>query len=127
MRSAYVISRPVDNSYLVRDRDRQLLKDVLKGVAAVAALGGCLLLYTWIHIETVFTGYSITELEKELHSLREEERRLRLEATYVAHPRRVRDRAEEHLGLAPADLGQILFYEQLVAGPAVKPTPGAAP
>lgn len=121
MPSAYAITRQVDNSYLVRDRDRRLLRDVLRGVSAVVTLGGCLLFYTWIHMETVFTGYSITKLEKELHSLREEERRLRLEATYVAHPRRVRDRAEARLGLAPADLEQVLFYERLVDAPGAAP------
>ena len=114
MRSPYTIHRRVENTYLVRERDRRLIRELLGVVVLVVVLGGGLLAYTWVHIEILETGYRIDGFEKELHELREEERRRRLEASYLAHPQRVDDRARLELGMRPPTLQQTLFYEELV-------------
>ena len=114
MRSPYSIHRPVENTYLVRERDRRLIGELLGVVAIVLVLGGGLLAYTWVHIEILDTGYRIDSYEKELHALREEERRRRLEASYLAHPELIDARARADLGLRPPTLEQTVFYEELV-------------
>lgn len=113
MPSPYAVRRPVENTYLVRQRDRRRLGELLTVFAAVVMLGGGLLAYTWMHIELLRTGYRIDNLEKELHQLVEQERRLRLEAAYQAHPARIERRAREELGMARPTLDQTLFYEEL--------------
>lgn len=114
MRNPYTIHRQIENTYLVRERDRRLARELLAVVAVVLLLGGGLLAYTWVHIEILDTGYRIDHCEKELHRLREEERRRRLEASYLAHPERIDQRARLDLGMRQPTLEQTLFYEELV-------------
>lgn len=113
MRNPYTIHRQVENTYLVRERDRRLIRELLVVVALVLVLGGGLLTYTWVHIEIVETGYRINGFEQQLHQLREEERRRRLEASYLAQPQRLDQRARRELGMRPPTLEQTVFYEEL--------------
>ncbi len=114
MRSPYTIHRSVENTYLVRERDRRLLRELLGVVAIVLVLGCGLLAYTWVHIEILDTGYRINSYEKQLHSLLEEERRRRLEASYLSHPERIHKRAQLELDMQRPTLDQTLFYEEVV-------------
>ena len=93
MRNAYAFTRPVANSYLVRERDRRLLRELALVLLVVLCLGGGLLAYTGIHLEVTRTGYRIDRLERELEERTREERRLRLEAAYLASPTQVEKRA----------------------------------
>ena len=113
MRSPYAVPRPVENAYLVRERDRRLIRELLGVVALVLVLGGGLLAYTWVHVEILRTGYRINRHETELHQLLEEERRRSLEASYLAHPQRIDDRARRDLGMRDPTMDQTLFYEEL--------------
>lgn len=110
----YAIRRPVANTYLVRQRDRRLMRDLLAVLLAVALVGTALLAYTWVHIEILRAGYRTTELEHQLDSLREEERRLRLHASELRHPARIEERARHELGMAEPAIEQTLFYRELV-------------
>ena len=113
MTSPYAIHRTVDNAYLVRERDRRLLRELLGVVIVVLVLGGGLLAYTWVHIEILRTGYRNDGHQKELHELRQEKRRKVLEASYLTHPDRIEKRAEKDLGMRAPTLDQTLFYEEL--------------
>lgn len=116
MRSPYAVRRTVENEYLVRERDRRLARELLGVAVTVLLLGAGLLAYTWIHIETTHVGYAVDRLEKSLHELRQEERRLRLEATYRARPASLEERAARELDMRPPKLEQTVFYEELVSG-----------
>jgi len=48
--SAYAFRRPVANTYLVRERDRRLRRELFAVVGVVLSLGGGLLGYTWMHL-----------------------------------------------------------------------------
>ena len=113
MRSPYAIHRPVENTYLVRERDKRLLRELLSVVGVVLALGAGLLAYTWVHIEILDTGYRIDAHEKRLHELLQEERRLRLEASYLAQPGQIEERARQDLGMRQPVIEQTLFYQEL--------------
>ncbi|MEM1205342.1 MAG: hypothetical protein AAGN66_19085 [Acidobacteriota bacterium] len=113
MRSPYAVRRPVENVYLVRERDRRLVRELLIVAATVLLLGGGLLTYTWIHIEITNIGYRVNRLEKELHGLQQAERRLGLEVTRLSHPGLVGERAAESLDMRPPTIEQTLFYEDL--------------
>ena len=63
----------------------------------VLSLGGALLAYTAIHLEVTRTGYKIDALEKDLAESLRKERRLRLEAAYLANPTRIERRAATEL------------------------------
>jgi cell division protein FtsL len=113
LRSAYAFTRPVVNTYLVRERDRRRVRELALVLLVVVCLGGGLLAYTWIHLEVTRTGYRIDHLERELTDLTRQERQLRLEAAYLASPSRVEQRAVEELGMQAPALEQVVFWEEL--------------
>jgi hypothetical protein len=115
--SPYAVHRRVENTYLVRERDRRLLRELTGVLAAVLVLGGGLFAYTWVHIEILRTGYRVDEMEKRLHKLLEVERQWRLEAAYLAHPERLAERAGQKLGMVEPTLEQTLFFEEVVKTP----------
>ncbi|HSF38484.1 MAG TPA: cell division protein FtsL [Thermoanaerobaculia bacterium] len=113
MRNAYAFTRPVVNTYLVRERDRRRFRELALVLLVVVSLGGGLLAYTWIHLEVVRTGYRIDSLESELTKLTREERQLQLEATYLASPPQIERRAVKELGMQPPALEQVIFWEEV--------------
>jgi hypothetical protein len=113
VRNAYAFTRPVANSYLVRERDRRRLRELVMVLVVVICLGGGLLAYTWIHLEVTRTGYRIDKLERELADRTREERQLRLDAAYLASPAQIERRAVRELGLRPPALEQVVFWEEL--------------
>ena len=114
MSRAYASRRPVENAVLVRERDRQLARELIGLLVAVVLLGGGLLAYTWVHVEMLRAGYRIDDLERRLHRLLEEERRWRLGLAERVHPSVVEERAVRELGMRPPTLEETLYYEELV-------------
>lgn len=108
--SPYVVRRPVGNEYLVRERDRRRVRDLLRVLLLVAPLGLALLAYTWVHLERLDTAFRVRGLERELHGLERQKRQLRLEAAYLSSPRRVERWAEKELDLAPPRPDQLVFW-----------------
>ncbi|HKH45048.1 MAG TPA: cell division protein FtsL [Thermoanaerobaculia bacterium] len=113
MRSAYAFRRPVVNTYLVRERDRRRQRELALVLLVVLCLGGGLLAYTWIHLEVRRTGYEIDTLEKRLGELTQKERQLRLEASYLAGPSQIEQRALHELGMQQPALEQVVFWEEI--------------
>lgn len=113
MRIRYGVHQPVANSYLVRERDRRRLRELAMVVLALLPLAAAVLAYTWMHVEVLRIGYRIGETERRLHRLQQDERHLRLEASYLARPERIEARAREELGMVPPNLDQMLFVEEL--------------
>lgn len=114
MRSPYAIRRPVENAYLVRERDRKLARELFGVAATVLLLGLGLMAYTWIHLEITAVGYRADELEQTLHTLVQQERRLQLEAARLSHPHVIESRASGELGMQPPDLQQTVFMSELM-------------
>lgn len=113
MTSTYAFRRPVRNTYLVRERDRRLARELALVMLVVVLLGGGLLAYTWIHLEALRTGYRIDGLERQLRELSQVERQLQLEASYLASPQRIEERAVRELGMQQPALEQVVFWEEM--------------
>jgi cell division protein FtsL len=113
LRNAYAFTRPVANAYLVRERDRRRVRELAMVLLVVLCLGGALLDYTAIHLELTRTGYHIDALEKELAAATRKERRLRLEAAYLANPTRIEQRAAGELHMQSPAMEQVIFWEEL--------------
>ena len=111
MRNAYVVRRPIVNAYLVRERDRSRFRELLVVALLVLPLAIGLFADIWIHLEVIRTGYRLDELERTLGDLEQQERRLRLEASYLASPQRVEVRATEEFGMAEPRVEQLVFVE----------------
>lgn len=111
MRGEYAIRRPVVNAYLVRERDRKRLRELLLVALLVLPLGLGLLADIWIHMRVIESSYRLSQLEYTLRELERKERRLRLEASYLASPQRVEALAVDQLGMVEPAPEQLLFVE----------------
>lgn len=115
MKSSYAVHRPVDNEYLVRERDRRRLKDLGLVLLVLAPVALSLSAFTWIHLQVLDAGYAIEALEGRLHELDRRESRLRLEAAYLASPGLIEERATEELSMRPPEIDQLVFLDQKLA------------
>jgi cell division protein FtsL len=109
LKTPYVLPRPPRNRSLVRERDRQRLRELLRLGIAILVVGVTLLAYTWLHMELLGSGYRIEGLEQRLHELRRRERHLRLEEAHLASPERVETWATSEAGMRPPELTQMVF------------------
>jgi hypothetical protein len=108
LKTPYALPRPPRNRFLVRERDRRRVRELLRLGLAILLVGIALLGYTWLHLGLLGSGYRIEGLEQRLHELRRRERHLRLEEAHLASPERVEAWAGK-AGLQPPRLAQIVF------------------
>jgi cell division protein FtsL len=109
LKTPYVLPRPPRNRFLVRERDRRRLRELLRLGIAILLVGVTLLGYTWLHLELLGCGYRIEGLEQRRHELERRERHLRLEEAHLASPARVETWAVEQAGMRPPELAQLVF------------------
>jgi cell division protein FtsL len=108
---SYTVHRPVANEYLVRERDRRRLRELVHVVLVLAPVALALTAFTWTHLQVLDAGYRIAELEGHRHELDRRESRLRLEAAYLASPSLIERRARAELGMRPPALDQLVFFD----------------
>ncbi len=114
MKSPYVVRRTVENSYLVRQRDRRRRRELVRLAAAVVLLGGGLLSYTAIQVGILSAGYRVDELARELHQLQQEERYKGLAISRLTAPERLEERVRQDLGMEYPTIGQTVFAETVL-------------
>jgi cell division protein FtsL len=112
LKTPYTVARPPRNRYLVRERDRRRLRELVRLGLAILVVGLTLIGYTWVHMELLGSGYRIEGLEQRLHELRRRERHLRLEEAHLASPERVERWATAELGMRPPELAQLTFVSE---------------
>ncbi len=112
MRGSYVTTRPVTNTYLVRERDRRRIRELLVVLALALPPAVGVMANIWIHGELVRTGYQITDQEQNLAELQRRQRQLELELSRESAPARVEARARE-LGMIEPDLEHVRAIEDL--------------
>jgi cell division protein FtsB len=113
MRLQYAVRRPVVNEYLVRERDRRRVRDLLRVVVWVLPVAAALLTYISVHLTVLDRAYQIRVLEQRIKDLTRTERQLRLEAAYLGSPPLIEERAREELGMATPRPDQVLFPGEL--------------
>ncbi len=121
---AYAVRRPVENVYLVRERDRKRTREM--AALALAAVPPMLVLLAaiWANLETVRLGYQLAKVAHQKESLLERNRHLRMERAQATALSRVDALARTKLGLVPPAPWQILRIEEGASGrPAAAPAP----
>ncbi len=113
MRGTYAASRPVLNSYLVRQRDRKRRRELALLLLATLPVALGLLGYVWLNLELLDIGYEIHRLDRALEAEEHLHRKLLMEAAYLESPQRIEARASEELGMVPASLEQLIFLEEV--------------
>ena len=110
MRTSYVVRRPVDNRYLVRERDRRRLRELGWVLLAAVPVALVLIGYVWVNLELLRSGYRIHDLEGRLQSERRALSLLELEEAYLTSAARLAAHGTE-LGLAPSDPRQLIHVD----------------
>lgn len=111
MRGEYVVKPRVDNSYLVRKRDRRRRRELAAVFLALVPVAGGMLGYVWLNLRLVHIGYEVDRLERALKTEERRERELWVEAAYLSGPERIRIEAARQLGMVEADLDRMVFVE----------------
>ena len=110
MRTSYVVRQPVDNSYLVRERDRRRIRELGWVLLTAVPVALVLIGYVWVNLELLRCGYRIHSLEGRLQEQQRALSILELEEAYLTSAARLTERGAA-LGLAPPDAGRLLYAE----------------
>ena len=62
----YTQKKPIDNTHIVRERDRQRIRELLAVLSLGIPIGLFLLLFTWQNLEVIRLGREATRLQKTL-------------------------------------------------------------
>ena len=112
MRGEYVAKRQVDNSYLVRQRDRRRRRELAAVFLALVPVASGMLGYVWLNLRLVHIGYDVDRLERTLKLEERRERELWVEAAYLSSPERIHTEAAQQLGMVEANLDRMVFVEE---------------
>lgn len=118
---AYAVRRPVENVYLVRERDRRRSRELFALV--LAAVPPVLVLFAaiWANVKTVELGYQLATLAKRRDALIETKRKLEMDRAQAAALSRVEDVSRRTLGLVPPTLDQVVLVKDAALSPAPPP------
>jgi cell division protein FtsL len=128
---AYAVRRPVENVYLVRERDRVRTREF--AALALAAVPPMLVLLAaiWANLETVRLGYQLATVGRQREALSERNRQLRMDRAQATALSRVDEIARRTLGLVPPAPEQVLLIQDGAPGakgvfaPPRRPAPSA--
>lgn len=118
---AYAVRRPVENVYLVRERDRHRSRELFG--FALAAVPPVIVLFVaiWANVKTVELGYRIATVAKNRDTLLEKKRKLEMDRAQAAALSRVEDVSRRTLGLVPPTLDQVVLVKDAALAPAPPP------
>jgi|GEM_PF-369843 len=127
MPSSYAYHREVDNTYLVRDRDRQRRRDLLRVVLWVLPMAAAVLGYIWLQVRVLDSAYEIGRLEQELTAAGRQHDRLSLEVARRTGLPLVESRARAELGMTSPRADATIFWPELTSAPPSAPLSRPAP
>jgi cell division protein FtsB len=122
--SSYAYHREVENSWLVRERDRRRRREHLRVLLAALPVAAALVGYTWLHVQVLDTAYEIGQLESELRGLERQRAELALETAQHSSLPEIERRARDELGMVEPRAERTLFWPLSAAAP---PAPVASP
>jgi cell division protein FtsL len=124
---AYAVRRPVENVYLVRERDRKRTREL--AALALAAVPPLLVLLAaiWANLETVRLGYQLATVGRQREALLERNRQLRMDRAQATSLSRVDEIARRALGLVSPAPEQILLIQDSALGAPVVLAPPRRP
>lgn len=103
-------AKAIDNSRLVKVEDPRRNREMKQFGTALALLFLLVFTYAWQHFKAIEYGYQIESAKRELASLTEMNRALRLEDASLRDPERI-DLLARRMGLVPPEPGQVIRME----------------
>ena len=106
----YTQKKPIDNTHVVRERDRQRNRELFAVLSLGVPIGLFLLLFTWQNLEVIRLGREATRLQNELKSVEAEHKALQAELDRLTSFDTVEKKAAA-LGFAPTEANAIVVVE----------------
>jgi hypothetical protein len=106
----YTQKKPIDNTHIVREKDRQRNRELLAVLFLGVPIGLFLLLFTWQNLEVIRLGREATRLQKQLKDTEAVHKQLESERDRLTSFETVEKKAGE-LGFKPADPKTIVMVE----------------
>lgn len=107
-------SKAIDNSRLIKVEDPQRGREMKHFGIALGCLFLLVFTYAWQHFKAIEYGYQIESAKRELTSLTEMNRALRLEDASLRDPERI-DVLARRMGLVPPAPGQVIRMDGTTA------------
>jgi len=107
----YTQKKPIENTHIVRERDRQRFRELLAVLSLGIPIGLFLLLFTWQNLEVIRLGREATRLQKSLKDIEAEHKTLQLELDKMTSFETVETKAKT-LGFEAADPKAIVIVEK---------------
>lgn len=126
----YTVRRPVENSFLVRERDRRRSRELLAFLLAIIPPVAVLFFGVRANVQAIELGYRIGRLEKQRDRLLEKRQRLLIEKAQASSLARIEPIARGPLGLVPPRPDQVVLVKDAASpvparllAPATGPVP----
>ena len=121
----YTQKKAIDNTHVVRERDRQRNRELTAVLFLGAPIGLFLLLFTWQNLEVIRLGREATRLQKDRKSIESEHKALQAELDRLTSFDAVEQKAST-LGFAATDSKAIVIVQSTEGRgqSAAAPSPG---
>jgi uncharacterized membrane protein len=119
----YAQKKSIDNTHIVRERDRQRHRELLAVLFLGLPIGIFLLLFTWQNLEVIRLGHEATRLQKQAKDLEAGNKSLQLQLDRMTGFDSVEQQAAQ-LGFTPADPNAIVIVA--ASQPATAPSSPSA-
>jgi hypothetical protein len=104
----YTQKKPIENSHIVRERDRQRFRELLAVLALGIPIGLFLLLFTWQNLEVIRLGREATRLQNSRKQIEDSNKALQLELDRLTALEAV-EKTATSLGFSPTESGSIVM------------------
>jgi cell division protein FtsL len=112
----YAQKKPIENSHIVRERDRRRFRELLAVLSLGVPLGAFLLLFTWQNLEVIRLGHEATRLQKQKQEIENANKALQLELDRRTSLSAVEQRATD-LGFQRTDPRAVVMVQRPVPSP----------
>jgi len=119
----YTQKKSIDNTHIVRERDRQRNRELVAVLSLGVPIGLFLLLFTWQNLEVIRLGREATRLQKNLKTVTAEHKALQAELDRLTSFDAVEKKAND-LGFAATDAKAIVIVESSAGRAPATPNPG---
>ena len=75
----YAQKKPIENTHIVRERDRQRFRELFSVVVLGLFIAGFLIIFAWQNLSVIRLGHEATRLQQQKKQLENENKALRLE------------------------------------------------
>jgi hypothetical protein len=75
----YAQKKPIENTHIVRERDRQRFRELSSVVLLGVLIGGFLIVFTWQNISVIRLGHEATRLQKQKKDIENANKFLQIE------------------------------------------------